>query len=157
MFKLKQRELTIGIVMVLVGAAYLWATHFVPDKPGVDSATVPTILGWLMCFLGVVQLRTAFALKGEAGAETVETPVDYGSLMKTVALIVAYAALLNTVGFLIMTVVYLFIQFIVLTPTDRKPAYVLYAVIAAVTAASVYALFRYAFDLVLPVGLIDLD
>ncbi len=153
MVNLRQRELTIGIVMVIAGAAYLLATRSIPDKPGVDSATVPTILGVLMCLLGAVQLRTGFALtpgtKDEAG-------IDYGTVLKTVALMLAYVALLNTVGFIVMTVLYLFVQFIVLTPADRKPGYALYAVIAVLTSIAVYALFRYAFDLVLPVGLIDL-
>ena len=155
MFSLRQRELTIGIVMVVAGAAYLLATHYIPDKPGVDAATVPFILGLLMCLLGVVQLGTAFNLGARAG-EAAEERVDYGTTLKTIALIVAYMALLTTIGFLIMTAVYLFVQFIVLTPADRKPGYVGYAVIAVLTSIAVYALFRYAFDVVLPVGLTDL-
>jgi putative tricarboxylic transport membrane protein len=157
MFNLRQRELTIGFVMVIAGAAYLVATHYVPDRPGVDSATVPTILGWLMCLLGAVQLRAGFALKGKAAQQSAQGAVDYATTIKTVALIIGYVALLNTGGFLIMTALYLFIQFIVLTPTRRKPGYVLYAVIAVATSIAVYALFRYGFDLVLPVGLVDLD
>jgi len=154
MHSLKQRELTIGIVMVIVGAAYLAATHYVPDKPGVDAATVPFILGLLMCLLGAVQLGTAFKLGARAHEAT--EPVDYGTTLKTIALVVAYMALLTPVGFLIMTALYLFIQFIVLTPAGRKPGYLAYAAIAVVTSVSVYMLFRYAFDMVLPVGLVDL-
>ncbi len=52
-----------------------------------------------------------------------------------------------------MTVVYLFTQFIVLTPVDRKVNYLMYAVIAISTSAAVYLTFRYAFDMILPVGL----
>lgn len=157
MSNLKQRELTVGVVMLLAGAAYLLATHYVPDRPGVDSATVPTILGVLMCILGAVQVRAALALGREADRQQAAAAVDYGTTLKTVALIVAYTALLNSVGFLITTALYLFVQFVVLTPADQKPRYALYAAIALVTSVAVYALFRYAFDLVLPVGLIDLD
>ena len=157
MFTLKQRELTIGIVMLVAGATYLLATHYVPDRPGVDSATVPTILGWLMCVLGVVQVRTAYALRGEEARRPAEGPIDYTTTLKTIALIVVYTALLTSVGFLIMTVLYLFVQFIVLTPATQKPRYALYAVIAALTSVAVYALFRYGFDMVLPVGLLDID
>lgn len=153
----KQRELAIGVVMVVAGAAYLLAGRHVPNKPGVDAATVPALLGYLMCLLGAVQLRTAFALGGEPEGGSPRASVDYGTTLKTVALIVAYAASLNAAGFLLASAVYLFVQFVVLTPADRKPAYVTYALIAIVTSVSVYVLFRYAFDLVLPVGLIDLD
>ena len=55
-----------------------------------------------------------------------------------------------------MTVVYLIAQFIVLTPADKKPNYLLYTVIAVLTSACVYLLFRYAFDMMLPVGFLDI-
>lgn len=155
MNNLKLREVAVGIVMLLVGVAYLLATSRIPQKASIDATTVPTILGWLMCLLGAVQIGTA--LKIPAGTERAPESVDYATLGKTVALIVGYVALLNTVGFVIMSVIYLFVQFIVLTPSGRKPSYVSYAVIAVVTTAVVYALFRYAFDLVLPVGLFDID
>jgi len=155
MQSLRQRELTIGIVMAVAGVAYLLATHYVPDKPGVDAATVPFILGVLMCVLGAVQIGTGLKL-GAGAQEGTPEPVDYGTTLKTIALVVAYMALLTPVGFLVMTVVYLFLQFVVLTPAGRKPGYAAYAVIAVVTSVAVYALFRYAFDVVLPVGLVDL-
>lgn len=67
----------------------------------------------------------------------------------------AYAAFLEPVGFPIMTVVYLFSQFIVLTPTDKKVSYPMYGAIAIITSAVVYLTFRHAFDMILPVGLLN--
>jgi putative tricarboxylic transport membrane protein len=156
MTDLKKREFILGIVMLLVGVAYLWATTHIPRKQFVDAAFVPYILGVSITLLGIFQLLAAAKMpsgrKKEGG-----TSIDYATVWKTVGLIVAYAALLNTLGFPLMTAVYLFIQFIVLTPVDRKPNLVTYALISIVSAAAIYLLFRYAFDLMLPVGWLDLD
>jgi putative tricarboxylic transport membrane protein len=157
MINLKGREVAIGIVMLLTGAAYLWATSRIPPKAAIDSTTVPTILGWLMCLLGAVQLGTAIRMPaGDSGGQGAEA-VDYATLLKTAALIVGYVALLNTVGFVLMTVLYLVLQFIVLTPAGRRPTYLTYVVVAVVSTVVIYALFRYGFDMVLPVGLFDID
>ena len=52
-------------------------------------------------------------------------------------------------GFLLL---YLFLQFWLLTPKETKPPFVLYAVIAVVASVTIFAMFRYTFDLLLPAG-----
>jgi len=66
-----------------------------------------------------------------------------------------YVVLLGPVGFPIMTALYLYLQFIVLTPVNQKVRHLLYAAIAVVTSAVIYLLFREAFDLLLPAGLLN--
>ncbi|MNE90686.1 hypothetical protein D3C80_1882280 [compost metagenome] len=53
-----------------------------------------------------------------------------------------------------MTAIYLYLQFIVLTPVDHRVNHLAYALIALVTSAITYLLFREAFDLMLPSGLL---
>ena len=81
---------------------------------------------------------------------------SYPTVWKTVGLILAYIALMQFVGFPIMTVVYLVAQFTILTPAGQKPNIISYTVIAVLTSAFVYLLFRYAFDMMLPVGFLDI-
>lgn len=149
----KRREFFLGLIMLLVGLAYLWATMQVPRKSeGIDASFVPTILGSLCSFLGVLQLLGAAKLQAAAAKAS---SVDYDTVGKTLALIVCYVALLNWVGFPIMTVAYLLAQFYVLTPADQKPRWLLYAAVAVVTSGGVYLLFHNAFDLMLPLGPLD--
>ena len=42
-----------------------------------------------------------------------------------------------------------------LTPTDKKINYLMYVTIAVITSAAVFMTFRYAFDMMLPVGLMN--
>ena len=151
----KRIEFFLGLIMLFVGLAYLWATTAIPRKDSIDASFVPYVLGSLCSLLGVLQLLAAAKLKATSGPSDDSAQVDYATVVKTVGLIVGYVALLSIVGFPVMTVVYLLAQLYVLTPADQKPRWVLYATVAVVTAAGVYLLFRNAFDLMLPLGMLD--
>ena len=148
----KKREYAVGAFFLLVGLGYLYLTTAIPRKQFIDAAFIPYVLALTMCLLGVLQLRDAAKLAA-SGAQTADA-ADYRTVWKTLGLIVAYAAFLQTVGFPIMTVVYLIAQFIVLTPPDQKVSVPKYSLIAVVTSVLVYATFRYAFDMILPVGVL---
>jgi putative tricarboxylic transport membrane protein len=128
----KRMEFFLGLIMLLGGLAYLWATTAIPRKDHIDASFVPYVLGSMCSLLGVFQLLAAAKLKSTSDADVSETPVDYATVAKTVGLIVGYVALLSSVGFPIMTAAYLIAQFYVLTPTDQKPRWVLYATVAVV-------------------------
>ena len=151
----KKREFVLGIIMLAAGIVYLVLTSQLPRKQAIDAAFVPYLLGAILCVLGVLQLKAARSFvpkdtKNAAGN------VDYPTVWKTVGLILAYIALMQFVGFPIMTVVYLVAQFTILTPAGQKPNLISYTVIAVLTSAFVYLLFRYAFDMMLPVGFLDI-
>ncbi|MCM2339841.1 tripartite tricarboxylate transporter TctB family protein [Rhodoferax sp.] len=146
----KKQEYAVGAFFLLVGLGYLYLTTAIPRKQFIDAAFVPYVLASVMCLLGVLQLRGAAKLADSA--TQISDSADYRTVWKTLGLIVAYAAFLQPVGFPIMTVVYLIAQFVVLTPPDQKVSLPKYAAIAVVTSVVVYATFRYAFDMILPVG-----
>ena len=152
----KKREYFLGVVVLVAGIAYLFMASRLPLPQRqfvyVNAAFVPYVLASIMCVLGVLQLRAArhFEPKERAG-----DAVDYPTVIKTVGLIVGYVALLSYVGFPLMTVLYLVAQFVVLTPHEKKVNYVLYVVIAVIASATIYLTFRYAFDMLLPVGPFD--
>ncbi len=150
----KKREYVAGAFFLIVGLGYLYLTSGIPRKQFIDAAFVPYVLAFTMCLLGVLQLRAAYKLPVSEQAGEKDT-ADYRTVWKTLGLIVAYAAFLEPVGFPVMTVVYLFLQFIVLTPRDKKISYPMYGVIAVMTSAIVYLTFRQAFDMMLPVGLMS--
>ncbi len=154
MSTLRKREFAVGIVFLLVCLVYLWMTSQLPRKQFIDAAFVPYVLAITLCVLGGFQLWEASRLPaGETGKQ--EDTADYRTVVKTLGLIIAYAALLQPLGFPLMTVIYLFAQFIVLTPADKPVNYPMYATIAVLTSAIVYATFRHAFDMMLPVGVLS--
>lgn len=158
----KKKELLIGVAMLGAGLTYLVLTLKLPGHSGIDAAFVPTLLSVLLCLLASMQLFSAFSAleptATDASTTDAAAPVigsDIKTVIKTLALIVGYIALLNPVGFPIMTVIYLYVQFVVLTPVDHKVNHLTYALIALISSASIYLLFREAFDLMLPAGLLN--
>ncbi len=158
----KKKELLIGVAMLGTGLGYLLMTTQLPRHDGIDAAFVPSLLSAMLCLLGFLQLLSVRGLskavaEGEVEGEVEgQAPVssDIKTVVKTLALIVGYIALLNPIGFPIMTAIYLYLQFIVLTPLDHRVNHLAYALIAVVTSAITYLLFREAFDLMLPSGLL---
>jgi putative tricarboxylic transport membrane protein len=151
---IKKRETAVGVLFLVVGIGYLYLTSTIVRKQFIDAAFVPYILASTMCLLGILQIREAYKL-ADAKHSGKQDTADYRTVWKTLGLIVAYAAFLEPVGFPLMTVVYLFAQFIVLTPSDKKISYPVYAAIAVTTSVVVYLTFRHAFDMILPVGLLN--
>lgn len=151
----KRSEILLGLIMLLVGIGYLWATTTVPRKDHIDASFVPYALGVLCSLLGVLQLLSALRLAASSNVEEEGLRVDYATVAKTVVLIVGYVALLSYVGFPIMTTVYLLAQLYVLTPNDQQPRWLLYGCVAVASSVAIYLLFRDAFDLMLPLGWLE--
>ena len=153
----KRKEMLIGALMLGAGLFYLFLTINLPRKGSIDASTVPYVLAAGLCLFGVLQL----ILSRKATAPVVEpdepanTP-DYATVCKTLGLVAVYIALLESVGFPIMTALYLYAQFIVLTPLEQKANHLLYAVIALASSALIFVTFRQGFDLMLPTGLLNL-
>jgi hypothetical protein len=162
---LNKKELIIGIAMLGASLAYLVMAQQLPGHDGVDAATVPKLLAGLLSLLGVMQLVSAFAKPKVAAEPASPAPVEADeqpaeviepkTVLKTLGLILGYMALLGPVGFPIMTVVYLYLQFLVLTPVNQKARHLTYLLIAVACSAIIFLLFREAFDLLLPAGLLN--
>lgn len=162
---LNKKELIIGLAMLGASLTYLVLAQQLPGHDGVDAATVPKLLAGFLCLLGLMQLASAFAKPKAATepsssqqAETEEPAaeiIEPKTVIKTLGLILGYMALLGPVGFPIMTVVYLYLQFLVLTPVNQKARHLTYLLIAVICSALIFLLFREAFDLLLPAGLLN--
>ncbi|APU29249.1 hypothetical protein UYA_05680 [Ectopseudomonas alcaliphila JAB1] len=161
---LNKKELIIGIVMLGASLTYLVLAQQLPGHDGVDAATVPKLLAGFLSLLGLMQLISAFAKPKVAAepaspvpTEAEEQPaevIEPKTVLKTLGLILGYMALLGPVGFPIMTVVYLYLQFLILTPVSQKPRHTTYLLISVISSAVIFLLFREAFDLMLPTGLL---
>ena len=153
----------VGGLMLVTGLGYLYLTASIPRRgPGgasfVDASFFPYILALLMVGLGAVQLvvglrtfRSTSALHNP-DAEADDGNASYWTVAMTLALVAAFAATLRLLGFPIVTALYLFLQFIILTPNDRPIFYPLYAGLAVASSFVIFVTFRYGFQLLLPAG-----
>lgn len=74
----------------------------------------------------------------------------------TVALLILYALLIQIVGFVVLSVFYLFFQILLVSPKEdiNRKKMILFGVISVVTPIGLYYLFYHAFDIFLPVGIL---
>lgn len=158
MLSKSKKELVFGIIVLAAGLIYLAMTVQLPRSGTIDSATVPYIIALVITVLGVLQIISAVRLSRTDPASNDRQAVagadrpDYRTVAKTAGLIALYVIFLDMFGFPLMSALYLFVQFVVLTPNYLRKNYPVYAIIAVVTSLFVYYLFLYAFDMMLPDG-----
>lgn len=141
-------------------ALFCIESHSVRGVP--DSAFIPKIVGCCMLLLSGVLLVSSIR-SDRKGAESTSheqastEKKEFLNVMGTAAILLVYILLVEPIGFLPATTLYLFAQFLYLTPREKlrhAKTYVVYAVIALAVSASVYYLFLNAFHLILPAGIL---
>ena len=152
------------LIITVVYAVQIPSIKITSISP-IDSAFLPIILSAGMGILTVCQIYQAIkkqkkmaqaaAENADADAETVdaEDAPDYGRAMMTLAASLLYVALLNPLGFVISSVVYLELQMCIMSPKDkRKP--VKFLIISIITVLVIYFIFHNLLRLMLPNGIL---
>ncbi len=154
------------LIITLVYAAQIPSIKRTSISP-IDSAFLPIILSIGMGVLTICQIYQAIKKHkqqsqaaaenpdAEAEADTVaaEDAPEYGRAMMTLAASLLYVALLNPLGFIISSVVYLVLQMCIMSPKDkRKP--VKFLIISVITVLVIYFVFHNLLRLMLPNGIL---
>ncbi len=159
----KSRDLILGIVMLLFSGFYLFFALQIKTRPkltpGYASAQImPTILGILLAILSVFCIiQGVRQMKAPATGEETAKKKDRGDIMAVVytfAVIIGYVLILPTLGFILSTILYLFLQMIILAPPSKRN-YLLFAIVAVVFTALVFVAFRVGLQQMLPRGPIE--
>lgn len=157
MFLKKYGDLAVGIFFTAMAVImFVVACQFPPNLlGGVGPDFMPKIvavglgiLGVLQCISGGRTMRKDFS--GEAEEE--DKP-EYWRVLATVAAFGVFVFTLEKVGFLIMSIIYLFVQMLILAPKEKRN-YVLFAVISVVFNIVVYYIFRNGLNVILPAGIL---
>lgn len=133
-------------------AAVRLGPEFVPRLTAVAFG----ILGVILLVQGIINLRTFKGTneKEEAGKEPAAGEGETRhAVIKSFLLLCGYIYLLDAIGFIIMTTLYLFIQMILLSAVaDRR--YMVFAVVSVLTSVSAYYLFVAYFRVMIPAGIL---
>lgn len=115
----------------------------------VGSGFFPTVIGVAMCAISV--FRLILALREKEG-EAKKSGDDIKGGLETLILVGAYCIVFSSVGFIISTIVYLFLQILILTPAEKRSIPVTIA-ISVIAPFVIYGLFVYLINTPLPKGL----
>lgn len=125
-----------------------------------NSRTFPTICAVVLAFLSlclIIQSIRGMRKAPEPTKEELEAEKNERkrllNVLAAVILVTLSILLLEPVGYLIVTPIFLFALIMLITPKCvRKP--VKFAILSIVTAVVVYIVFRYAFSVQLPMGIL---
>ena len=164
MFLKKYGDFIVSAVFLILGAALIIGGKSLPESTVVSVGPdfMPVVLGAVIIALAAILLVTSIVgykekLAALEGAEP--DHCDYKRVLASLVLSIAYVMLLQPVGFLITTVVYLILQITALAPDENRKSkdIIKYVVISVVFTLIVYMLFRYGFKIVLPAGIFAIN
>ncbi|MBQ8093947.1 MAG: tripartite tricarboxylate transporter TctB family protein [Clostridia bacterium] len=121
-----------------------------------QAQVIPTLLGVLLAVLSVVLIYQGIKKMRlpDADGTAKGSREDMISVVLTCAVILIYVAVLDTLGFILATIVYLFCQMMVLAPKNKRNP-VLFIVISIVFTVLIFIAFRIGLKQLLPRGIIE--
>ena len=118
-------------------------------KNDVGSAFFPKVISVAMIIFAVICLVQALRMEEK---ESKKTDSDKKGGWLTVLLIAGYVVIFEPVGFIISTMIYLFLQILVLTPAEKRKWPVIIA-ISVIAPLAIYTLFVYVINTPLTKGI----
>ena len=159
----KCRDLILGVIMLAVSGFYLYFASQIKTRPKLTPAyasaqIIPKLLGILLAILSVLLIiQGVKKYKAYNEAEETEKKMERGDLMAvilTFAVIIGYILILPELGFCLSTIIYLFLQILVLSPKEKRN-YLLFAIVAVCFTFILFVAFRIGLQQLLPRGVIE--
>lgn len=155
----KCRELILGVVMLAFSGFYLYFTLQIKTRPKLtptyaNARIMPTILGVLLAIVAIVCIVQGVRKMMSREKEEAAEKTDITTVVLTFAVIINYILSMQPMGFIYSTIVYLFLQMLVLAPSEKRN-YLLFAIISVVFTAFLFVAFRIGLTMMLPRGLIE--
>ncbi|WP_179298694.1 tripartite tricarboxylate transporter TctB family protein [Evansella halocellulosilytica] len=129
----------------------------------VGAEFVPRLVAIGIFFLSVLLLINAIRrvrnpdkhpdIEEEDDQEKNDTPASPLSVVTTIGLLIGYLILMPTVGFLIMTTIYLFFQMYLLAAKAQRNV-ALFLIVSVISSSAIYYCFKSIFYLRLPSGIL---
>lgn len=164
MFFKKYGDIVVSLFYMLLSAGMMIMASMLPKSKVMEIGPdfMPMVIGIITFILAAILLISSIRnFKANAAEVAAGAPddSDYKRVISSFILVLAYVFLMRPVGFLVTTVVYLFLQMLVLAPNDKrsKKDILLLLVIGVVFTLLVFFLFRYGFKIVLPAGIFTIN
>lgn len=161
------KDLVTGVIAAVFSAFYLMQTSgikvFGGATAGVTAQTIPRLWGGALLALSLVLiLRSILTMRKSKAEETTEKKGILAALKErrevvfTFVLLILYAALMKPVGFIIMSILYVYLQVWVLTPPEKrtKRMHTIAGVLAVFFSVSLYFVFTKYLMVMLPPGIL---
>jgi putative tricarboxylic transport membrane protein len=151
----RSENLIIFIILMLMSVVLMFGAFSIPagGELGVGASFLPKIISVALglCAIGfLVQF-----LRMEREKDQLKK-INKNAVLRfflSLGLLIMYASLLKPIGYMIMTVVYIFLQSQLMIPNEKRNI-LLAAIISIVVAVLIYFIFNKGFNIMLPPGLL---
>lgn len=163
MFLKKYGDLITSVFFLIFGVWLIITAKMLPESAIVSIGPdfMPMVIGVIMVILAAILLVQSIMgiKKNTAEIKPDEDKPEYKRVIESLVLSLAYVLLLQPVGFIVSTLVYLFAQIFVLAPdvNRTKKDIIIFLIVDVVFTFIVFFLFRYGFKIVLPAGIFTID
>ena len=164
MFFKKYGDIIVGIFFMALSAILMVMAQMLPKSKVMEIGPdfMPMVIGGLtfalaaaLTFLSVKNFKMP-----AAEIDPAKLPdCDYKRVLLSVILVLVYVFVLQPVGFIVSTLVFLPLQMLVLSPEDKrgKKDIMMLLIIDVIFTMAVFFLFRYGFKIVLPAGIFTIN
>ena len=164
MFIKKYGDIIVGLFFMILSAGMMVMAKMLPKSTVMDIGPdfMPMCIGVLtfilaaaLVFLNVKNRKERVAQAEAEGKDN----LDYKRVLTSFIIILVYVFILQPIGFIISTIVYLPIQMFILAPSDRrgKKDIIQLMILSLAFTFVVFFLFRYGFKIVLPAGIFTIN
>ena len=162
---LKNKNIQSGIFLLLVSVVMFAATLSFKQltTSQVGPAFMPQIIAALIGLMSIAIIIEGYrkmksGTEGGLEEEGEEEPgnakeVSYRPVIQSFVLMAIYVAVMPIVGFLITTMLYMFLQMMILSSKPER-RWLLFTVVSVVASSVIYYVFRNVFYIMLPSGLL---
>lgn len=159
---MKRYKDSIGACVIIVFAlAYYYASFKINilENKLINSTFFPRVLAGALILLSILLIIKDIRRQSQSNPESGDR-MERAAVIRillTVLCLITYVALLETVGFLLMTVLYIFAQILILTPKEQMSVKRLlwFVAISILFSLAVYVVFTRLFTMVLPRGILN--
>lgn len=156
----KYGDLAAGIVFLVWAIALYLSADALPASlmGGLGSDFMPKIIAIVTCILSFFQIQAGFKVMRDYQPEQEEEEYqpEYLRVLATIVAFTVYVFVLSTLGFVLSSIIYLFVQIVILTTEEQRTPkkLLLYAILSIVFCAAVYVIFRFGLSVMLPAGIL---
>ncbi len=149
-------DLITGVIGMVIGAALMVYAIQIGIKEGqaIGADFLPKICAVIICGLSAKLAFDGWKSSRAYVPQEQEYQKNYSAVLITAAACILYAAMLKPVGFVITSILFLYLT-IVLMSKKEETSYVKFAVITVVTVLAIYFVFTKFFGIRLPKGVLN--
>lgn len=151
----KYGDLICGAICAVIAAVVLVMSVQIglKESASIGADFVPKIASVIMLIFSVVLMVRGWRASQIYEEKGAEYPSNLPGVLTMMAALVVYAAALKTAGFLLTTLIFLFLAFVLMSKKEETSC-VRFAVISVVVTLAIYLIFTRFFGIRLPRGLI---